>query len=256
MPTFCFSRPCCQLRTLAAALALSCGALTPVSAAAASPTPGEYRLRLPGLQAYPAVALSTTSLGLGSGLTGTTLAPGSLTVTNQSKTSTGALNVTVSAPFAIATNTCQAGVPAGGTCSVSVRLATTAAGTYSGVLAIAGDATSGIQSYSVSLSATLAAPSVLYKGQYWVEGTNTSYPYLSNSKPTDSTSAYSAGDAAGKYLRAANGSLCATGNYQASYDQSPTGGADVSVVAYKYKAGSSGPCDWATEYKARVYFYP
>lgn len=65
-----------------------------------------------------------------------TSASRSLNVTNPASTAVGFGSLTVSGPFVVTANTCSAGVPAGGACTVSVAFRPTATGPATGLMTL------------------------------------------------------------------------------------------------------------------------
>ena len=124
-------------------------------------TPGAVRgtctTRATGVSIAPAATVAPTTLSFGSVTTGTTSAAQTITVTN-----TGLSSVTVSsatstggdASLFLVTNNCTAAVPAGGSCTISVRFAPTSTGAKSANVVV----THSAGSASVAVSGTGTAP--------------------------------------------------------------------------------------------------
>jgi hypothetical protein len=99
---------------------------------------------------------SPSSLSFGSQSAGTTSVARTVTVSNPNSAAVPALRLAVSGPFS-QTSTCQASIPARGSCTVSVRFAPTAAGSASGSLTVASKAPG--SPLTVALSGAGAPPS-------------------------------------------------------------------------------------------------
>jgi hypothetical protein len=78
--------------------------------------------------------LSTSSLNFGTVKVGHVSSPKSVTLTNTGGASLSFSSIAVSAHFAISSNTCGAGLPAGASCTVGVTLTPAAKGTTNGSL--------------------------------------------------------------------------------------------------------------------------
>jgi hypothetical protein len=100
------------------------------------------------------VSASPTALSFGSQTTGTTSPPQTVTVSNSGSTAAAVSSVTITGDFA-QTNTCGTGIPAGGSCTVTVTFSPTAAGSRSGTLTVNTDVSGAV---SVALNGTGTAP--------------------------------------------------------------------------------------------------
>ena len=98
-----------------------------------------------------ALTASPSSLSFGNENVGSTSAAQTVTVSNPGTTAASVSSVSASGPFS-ETNTCGSSIAAGGSCSVSVKFAPTAAGSASGTLSVASSAPS--SPLSVALSGT------------------------------------------------------------------------------------------------------
>ncbi|MCI0355070.1 MAG: choice-of-anchor D domain-containing protein, partial [Acidobacteria bacterium] len=87
----------------------------------------------------PAVSLSPASLNFGDQVVGTTSVAQPLTLTNSGGSTLTISSITASGDFA-RTSTCGSSLGAGGSCSISVTFAPTAAGTRSGQISVSSDA--------------------------------------------------------------------------------------------------------------------
>ncbi len=124
----------------------------------------------------PPVSLSSTSLSFGTLAVGSTSPAKTVTVTNRLNVALSVTSITVSGPFAVASNTCGASVAAGASCQVGVTFIPAALGPASGVLTFADSAMTSPQ--TVSLTGTGSAPvtlstSSLSFGTVAVGGTST-----------------------------------------------------------------------------------
>ncbi|MFF5288762.1 choice-of-anchor D domain-containing protein [Paractinoplanes globisporus] len=99
------------------------------------------------------ISISPTTLGFGSVATGSTSAAQTVTVTNSGTASAPVSGISITGDFN-QTNTCGTSIAAGGSCTVSVRFAPTAAGARSGNLTVTA---SGITN-TIPLSGTGVAP--------------------------------------------------------------------------------------------------
>jgi hypothetical protein len=99
------------------------------------------------------ISISPTTLGFGSVATGSTSAAQNVTVSNSGSAAAPVSTIATSGDFN-QTNTCGSSIAAGGSCTVSVRFAPTAAGSRSGNLTVTA---SGITS-TIPLSGTGVAP--------------------------------------------------------------------------------------------------
>jgi len=102
------------------------------------------------------VTLSGSSLNFGSVAVGTTSPASTVTLTNRQSVALTFSSIGVTGPFAISTNTCGTGIAAGAACSVGVTFSPTAAGSATGTLSFADNATSSPQ--KVTLTGTGTAP--------------------------------------------------------------------------------------------------
>jgi hypothetical protein len=98
-----------------------------------------------------ALTASPSSLSFGNENVGSTTAAQTVTVSNPGTIAASVSSVSASGPFS-ETNTCGSSIAAGGSCSVSVKFAPTAAGSASGTLSVAGSAPS--SPLSIALSGT------------------------------------------------------------------------------------------------------
>jgi hypothetical protein len=103
---------------------------------------------------------SPSSLAFGDVASGSTSSAQTVTVSNPGTTAASVSSVTVSGPFS-QTNTCGSSIAAGGSCTVSVTFAPTAAGAASGTLSVASSApgsplTVALSGTGVSSSSNLA----------------------------------------------------------------------------------------------------
>jgi hypothetical protein len=103
---------------------------------------------------------SPSSLSFGSATVGSTSAAQTVTVSNPGSAAATGASVSVSGPFS-QTNTCGSSIAAGGSCTVSVEFAPTAAGAASGTLSVASSApgsplTVGLSGTGVTANANLA----------------------------------------------------------------------------------------------------
>jgi hypothetical protein len=101
---------------------------------------------------------SPSSLSFGSATVGSTSSASTVTVSNPGTGAATAISVSVSGPFS-QTNTCGSSIAAGGSCTVSVSFAPTAAGAASGTLSVASSApgsplTAGLSGTGVSAAST------------------------------------------------------------------------------------------------------
>ena len=105
------------------------------------------------------VTLSPSSLNFGNVAVGSTSAARSITLENRTSSTLTFTSIVASAGFAIATNTCSAGVVAGEACSVGVTFTPGALGAASGTLTFTDSAANGPQ--TVNFSGTGSAPVTL-----------------------------------------------------------------------------------------------
>jgi hypothetical protein len=103
---------------------------------------------------------SPSSLSFGNSTVGSTSAAQTVTVSNPGTTAASVSSVSAGAPFS-QTNTCGSSIAAGGSCTVSVKFAPTAAGAASGTLSVASSAPSspltvGLSGTGVSANTNLA----------------------------------------------------------------------------------------------------
>ncbi|HEY7338728.1 MAG TPA: choice-of-anchor D domain-containing protein [Bryobacteraceae bacterium] len=105
------------------------------------------------------VTFSPSSLSFGNLAVGSTGAARSVTVTNRMSTALSFSSIVASGPFAIASNTCGAGIAASGSCSVGVAFTPTGLGAATGTLTFTDSAVTSPQ--MVTLSGTGAAPVTL-----------------------------------------------------------------------------------------------
>jgi hypothetical protein len=108
---------------------------------------------LTGTALAPVVNLSATILNFGEQALSTTSAPQTLTLTNTGNGALTPLTITVSGDFA-QTNTCGSSVAANGSCTINVTFTPTNAGTRSGALTIADNASNSPQIVSLTGSGT------------------------------------------------------------------------------------------------------
>ncbi len=102
------------------------------------------------------VTLSSSSLAFGSVVVGNTSSARSVTLTNLSGSTLNFSSIAASGSFAIASNTCGAGIATGANCSVGVTYAPNTTGTSSGILTFTDNATNSPQNVSLSGSGTAA----------------------------------------------------------------------------------------------------
>jgi hypothetical protein len=103
----------------------------------------------------PAVTLSPSTLTFSGQAPGTSSAAQSVTVTNSGSAALTFSGITVSGGFS-QSNNCGTGIPAGGACTVSVIFTPTAAGTLTGTLTIADNASNSPQTVSLTGTAAIA----------------------------------------------------------------------------------------------------
>jgi F5/8 type C domain/Pectate lyase superfamily protein/Abnormal spindle-like microcephaly-assoc'd, ASPM-SPD-2-Hydin len=126
------------------------GTLSVASSAPSSPL--TVALTGTGVSGATALTASPTSVSFGSVPTGSTSAAQTVTVTNPGSTAATGVSVSAAAPFAESNNTCGSSIAAGGSCTVSVTYAPTAAGASNGTLSVASSAPG--SPLSVALSGT------------------------------------------------------------------------------------------------------
>ena len=105
------------------------------------------------------VTLSTGTLSFGAVVAGNTSSSKSVTLTNGQNASLSFDSIAASAGFAVATNTCGAGIAALASCTVGVTFTPTTAGTLTGTLTFTDSA--GNSPQTVSLTGTGSAPVTL-----------------------------------------------------------------------------------------------
>jgi len=105
------------------------------------------------------VTLSVTSLSFSTTVAGNTSAAKTVTLTNKQTTTLSNIAIAASAPFAVASNACGAGVAAGASCTVGVTFSPTTVGSATGTLTFNDSAVTSPQ--TVSLSGTGSAPVTL-----------------------------------------------------------------------------------------------
>ncbi len=110
---------------------------------------GTQTVTLTGNGSAP-VNLSVTGLSFGTVTVGTTSAAKTVTVTNHQSTSLSFTNVSVSAPFGLASNTCGTSLAAGASCSVGVTFTPASAGAATGTLTFTDSAVGSPQTVSLS----------------------------------------------------------------------------------------------------------
>jgi len=96
-----------------------------------------------------AVTLSPTSLGFGAQANGTTSAPQPVTVTNSGSAPLVVSSVQTTSEFAV-TNSCNAPIQAGSTCTIQVTFTPSASGSQTGTLTIADNASNSPQTVSLA----------------------------------------------------------------------------------------------------------
>ncbi len=126
------------------------GTLSVASSAPSSPL--TVALTGTGVSGATALTASPTSLSFGSVAVGSTSAAQTVTVTNPGSSAATGVSVSAAAPFAESNNTCGSSIAAGGSCTVSVSYAPTAAGASNGTLSVASSAPG--SPLSVALSGT------------------------------------------------------------------------------------------------------
>jgi hypothetical protein len=102
------------------------------------------------------VTLSVTSLSFSTTVAGSTSAAKTVTLTNKQAVTLNNVGIAVSAPFAVASNTCATSIAAGASCAVGVTFVPTVVGSATGTLTFNDSAITGPQ--TVSLSGTGSAP--------------------------------------------------------------------------------------------------
>ncbi len=105
------------------------------------------------------VTLSVTSLSFSSTVVGNTSAAKTVTLNNNQAVALSINGITAGGPFAVASNTCGTSVLAGKTCTVGVTFTPTAIGSATGTLTFNDNAIPGVQ--TVSLTGTGSAPIAL-----------------------------------------------------------------------------------------------
>ncbi len=110
---------------------------------------GTQSVRLSGYGSAP-VVLSTTRLSFGIVAVGTTSPAKTVTLTNRLKTPLSFTSITASQPFAVASNTCGAGIAAGASCTVGVTFTPAAPGGVTGTLTFTDNAATSPQVVSLS----------------------------------------------------------------------------------------------------------
>jgi hypothetical protein len=128
----------------------STGTLSVASSAPSSPL--TVALTGTGVSGATALTASPTSVSFGSVAVGSTSAAQTVTVTNPGSSAATGVSVSTAAPFAESNNTCGSSIAAGGSCTVSVSYAPTAAGASTGTLSVASSAPG--SPLSVALSGT------------------------------------------------------------------------------------------------------
>jgi len=98
------------------------------------------------------VTLSVTTLSFSTTVAGNTSAAKTVTLTNNQAKTLNFTSIGVSAPFAVASNTCGTSILAGKNCTVGVTFSPQVVGSSTGTLTFTDDATA--VSQSVSLSGT------------------------------------------------------------------------------------------------------
>jgi sugar lactone lactonase YvrE len=105
------------------------------------------------------VSLSSSTLNLGTVAVGYTSAARTVTLTNRAGVSLTFSSIVTTTGFAVASNTCGAGIAAGATCTVGVTFSPTAIGSATGTLTFTDSAASSPQ--TVTLSGTGSTPITL-----------------------------------------------------------------------------------------------
>src|SRR6267143_1889177 len=105
------------------------------------------------------VSLSSTRLSFGTLAVGDTSPARTVTVTNRQNVALSFSSITVSGPFAVASNTCVADIAAGASCAIGVAFSPDALGSATGVLTLTDSAVTSPQ--TVSLTGTGSAPVTL-----------------------------------------------------------------------------------------------
>ena len=108
---------------------------------------------LTGLGTIP-VTVSPNSLSFGSVRVGGSSLAKKVTLTNQQNAALAFSSISVSAGFAITSNTCGTGIAAGANCSVSVKFIPTAPGDVSGALTFRDDGANSPQVVTLSGTGT------------------------------------------------------------------------------------------------------
>jgi sugar lactone lactonase YvrE len=121
------------------------GTLTFTDSAANSP----QTVTLTGTGSAP-VTVSTSSLSLGTVSVGTTSSARTVMLTNHLSVALTLSNISASASFAVASNTCGPSIAAGATCSVGVTFSPTAAGSITGTLTFVDSAANSPQTVGLS----------------------------------------------------------------------------------------------------------
>jgi len=110
---------------------------------------GTQTVGLTGRGSAP-VSLSSTRLSFGTLAVGNTSYAKTVTVTNRLNVALGFSSITVSGPFAVASDTCGASVAAGTSCTVGVTFSPTTTGSITGTLTFTDDAATSPQVVSLS----------------------------------------------------------------------------------------------------------
>jgi hypothetical protein len=134
---------------------MAIGAATGTLAFADSAVGSPQTVSLSGTGIAP-VTLSASTLSFSTTVAGNTAAAKTVTLTNNQAVALTSISVTVSGPFAVASNTCGTSIAAGARCTVGVTFSPVAVGAATGTLKFNDSAVGSPQ--TVSLSGTGSAP--------------------------------------------------------------------------------------------------
>jgi hypothetical protein len=184
------------------------GTLTLTDYASNSP----QTVALTGTALAPVVNLSATILNFGEQALSTTSAPQTLTLTNAGNGALTPLTITVSGDFA-QTNTCGSSVAANGSCSINVTFTPTNAGTRSGALTIADNASNSPQTVSLTGSGTgpsvgLSPSSLTFSAQ--IVGNSSSAQTVTLTNTGNASLTFTAISVTGPFAVASSGTTCST----------------------------------------------
>ncbi|MEK8035085.1 choice-of-anchor D domain-containing protein, partial [Ideonella sp. DXS29W] len=110
--------------------------------------------------AAPQVSLSATSLAFGSVTVGTSSAARSVTLTNSGTAALSITGITTASPYGV-THTCGSSVAAGGSCRIDAVFTPTGAGSASGSISIASNASGSPHAVALSGTGVLASTGIL-----------------------------------------------------------------------------------------------